>query len=272
MTCSWRSTRGAAMLCLVLVASILLLCGPGCASQPLTVTREPVTVRLVTADSCTHIVEEAARAYEAARPWVTVTSEVFNNALATDVLWEDEADLALLSWGSATEGEQPLWTEPFARDGIAVIVHPTSPFLETGLAELREVFRGRLQVREGSVLTVVSREEGSGTRAAFEEIVLEGEGTTRNAVVLPSSEAVVDYVASTPSAIGYASMRCLDERVRVLPVEGVLPTQDAIASGSYPLWRQFHLASSGEPVGEARHFAQWLLSRGWTATELTEDD
>jgi phosphate transport system substrate-binding protein len=255
---------------LIVAAFFLLLSGSACTPQPVTVTREPAKVRLVAADSCTTMVEDAASAYEAAHPWVTVTSKVFNNALAVDALRQGEGDLALLSWGSVSEGEPPLWTEPFARDGVAVIVHPSSPFSETGLEQLREIFRGRLQAHQEVVLAVVSREEGSGTRAAFESMVLGGESTTLNAVVLPSSEAVVDYVAGTPGAIGYVSTRWSDERVRVLPVEGVLPTEEAIASGRYPLWRELYLASSGEPVGEARQFAQWLLRRRGSAGVLQE--
>jgi phosphate transport system substrate-binding protein len=114
------------------------------------------------------------------------------------------------------------------------------------------------------VLTVVSREEGSGTRAAFESIVLGGESATLNAVVMPSSEATVEYVASSPGAVGYVSTGHLDESVRVLPVEGVLPTRQTINDGSYPLWRQLYLASVGEPTGEAREFSQYVLSGGGT--------
>jgi phosphate transport system substrate-binding protein len=192
-----------------------------------------------------------------------VTFQVFNTATAKEILRNGEADLGLLSWlQQPGGGGQPLWTDGFARDGIAVIVHPDSPLTEIGLAQLREIFRGRLQEWDGVVLTVVSREDGSGTRTALERMALGGEETTLNAVVVPSSEAMVEYVASTPGAIGYVSTWRLDERVRELPLGGVRPTEQTISDGSYPLWRQLHLASSGEPAGEARQFAQWLLQGG----------
>jgi phosphate transport system substrate-binding protein len=258
----WWSASGAARLRTLLAASLLLLAAFACAPQPLTVTREPATLRLVAASSCEILMQESAMAYEEAHPWVTVTSEVFNNALALDALEGNEADLALLSWGSGGEGKESLWMEPVARDGIAVIVHPASTFSGIDLAQLREIFHGRVQERQGVVLTIVSREDGSGTRAAFESLVLDGQDATLNAVLMPSNEAVVDYVASTPAAIGYASTCCVDDRVRALPVEGVPPTEETIASGSYPLCRERYLASSGEPTGEARQFAQWLLRGG----------
>jgi phosphate transport system substrate-binding protein len=260
---------------LLLVPCILVLCS-ACTPQPVTVTREPVTLRLVAADSCAPLVEDVATTYEGLRPWVRVSTDIFNAALAERILREGGADLALLSWLGEPEGDGRLWTEDLARDGVAVIVHPASPLTGTGLTQLREIFRGRLQEQAGILLTVVSREDGSGTRALLESVALDGEGTTLNAVVMPSSEAMVEHVANTPGAIGYVSTLWLgptqtghsgqggsrEDRVRVLPVEGLLPTEQTIGDGSFPLWRQLYLASSGEPDGEAREFAQWLLQGG----------
>jgi phosphate transport system substrate-binding protein len=218
---------------LLLVSSLLLLAS-ACAPQPVNITREPVTLRLVAADSLAPLAEGVASGYEETRPWVTVSTEVLNAAVAESVLRQGGADLALLSWLKEPEGEGQLWTAGFARDAVAVIVHPASPLTETGLAELQEIFRGRQQEWSGTVLTIVSRESGSGTRAAFESIVLNGRDTTLNAVVMPSSEAMVEHVASTPGAVGYVSTLWLGQAAsarstqsgrpadgaRVLPVEG----------------------------------------------------
>lgn len=243
---------------LPLLASCLLL--PACAPQPLAVTREPTHLRLVAADTCGPLAEELAAAYEESHPWATVeVVGVFNSALAEQILREGEADLALLSWVEEAGNEDVLWRYPFARDGIAIIVHPDMPLNGVGLALLQEIYRGRLQEWEGLVLAVVSREDGSGTRAAFERIALGGVATTPNAVVESSSEAVVEYVGRTPHAIGYVSTLRLSEGVRAVPVEGVLPTAVSIADGSYPLWRSLYMATVGEPTGEAREFAQWVL-------------
>lgn len=252
-----------------LLLSCLFLLVSTCAPQPVVVTREPVTLRVVIADSCEPLMMSAKDAYEASRPWVTMETQVSDTALAEELLREGGADVALLSWPLSSEEEHDvsLWTESFTRDGVAVIVHPESPLAEIGLAQLREIFRGRLQEWDGTVLTVVSREEGSGTRGAFESITLGGESATLNAVVMPSSEATVEYVTSTPGAIGYVSTEHLNENVRVLAVEGVFPTQQTITNGSYPLWRQLYLATNGEPRGEAREFAQWLLGGGGTAVQ-----
>jgi len=248
---------------ILLLTTCLLLLLLSCTPQPFTVTRQPATLRLVAADSCEPLVGELVAAYEASRPWVTVEVEVFNSAVAQETLQEGEADLALLSWLPATAEPGALWSQPFARDGVAVVVHPATPFSETGLAQLQAVFRGQVQEWGGVVLSVVSREQDSGTRAVFESAVLGGHGVVLTAVVMPSSRAVVEYVARTPGAIGYVSTLYLEEPsadgLRVLPVEGVLPARAAVSDGSYPLSRPLYLATVGEPAGQAREFAQWVL-------------
>lgn len=261
--------RGQALLLTVcpfrslLLASCFLLLLAACAPQPLTVTREPVTLRLVAADSCAPLAEALVAAYEEAHPWVAIELEVLNSSVAEQALRAGEADLGLLSWLPEAADERPVWTQPFARDGVAIVVHPTTPFAETGLAHLQALFRGQVQEWGGMVLTIVSREEGSGTRAAFESLVLGDYDVTLIAVVMPSSEAVLDYVARTPGAIGYVSTLWLGQLaadgVRVSPLEGKLPTADAIADQSYPLVRPLYLAAATEPAGEVRAFAQWTL-------------
>jgi phosphate transport system substrate-binding protein len=242
---------------LLLLASCFLT---SCAPQPLAVTREPATVHLVAADSCEPLAQALSAAYEEAHPWVTVQVEVYDTALAEQTLREKSADIALLSWLEAEDG---LWTRPLAQDGIAVIAHPATPLPEVSLSLLQEIYRGRVQEWEGTVLAVVTREDGSGTRAAFAGAILQGRDVTLTAVVMVSSEAVIEYVAQTPGSIGYVSTLRLDDpaasSVRVLPVEGVLPTRPNVEDASYPLTRPLHLATVGEPTGEAREFAQWAL-------------
>jgi phosphate transport system substrate-binding protein len=77
-----------------------------------------------------------------------------------------------------------------------------------------------------------------------------------------SSKATIEYVASTPGSIGYVSTLRLDPTatdVQALPIEGIRPTKTSIEDKSYPLTRSLQLATVGEPTGEAREFAQWVL-------------
>ncbi len=246
---------------LVLVGLILLAFA--CTPQPLTVTYEPTGVHLIAADSCGALAGKLAVAYEASHPWAIVQVEVFNSSVAEQSLRAGEADLALLSWIQETTYEQALWKQVFAHDGIAVISHPDLPFDETGLAHLQNIFRGQIQEWGGTVIISVSREDGSGTRQVFDGTVLRIHKVSHTAVVMPSSQAVIEYVARTPGAIGYVSVLQLAEfdtaNLHIMPVEGLLPVRETIIDGSYHLARPLYLASASEPAGEARDFAQWLL-------------
>jgi phosphate transport system substrate-binding protein len=246
---------------LVLIGLILLT--STCTPQPLTVTYEPTSVRLIAADSCGPLAMELAAAYEADHPWAVVQVEVFNTSVAEQSLRAGEADLALLSWMQETTYKEPLWKQVFAHDGIAVISHPDLPFDETGLAHLQNIFRGQIQEWGGTVIVSVSREDGSGTRRVFDETVLGIHKVSHTAVVMSSGRAVIEYVARTPGAIGYVSVLQLAESdaasLDVMPVEGLLPVRETIIDNNYPLSRPIYLASVSEPTGEAREFAQWLL-------------
>ncbi|HID89151.1 MAG TPA: hypothetical protein EYP52_05495 [Anaerolineae bacterium] len=226
----------------------------GCASQPITVTPRPVIIHVVASDTYGPLAGRVASAYHETRPWVRVEVETFNRAVAEERLQAGGAEIGLLA-GRDLEG---FWSVPFATDGIAVIVHPTVPMEGLALAELREIFRGRIgEWPDGSVIQVVSREDGSGMRALFEEMVMKGSDVTPTALVAADSRWMLETVSSTPGAIGYVAYSRLEGGVRPLPVDGVLPAPSTLPG--YPLRYTALVVAPAEPVGEVRAFAQWLL-------------
>jgi len=109
---------------------------------------------------------------------------------------------------------------------------------------------------------VVSREEGSGTRAAFEEMVMgkEGPPIVDTAILQPSNGAVRTTVATTPDSIGYLSFGYLDESVKALAIDGVEATEANAASGAYPIVRPLNLLTKGEPTGAVKAWLDFILS------------
>ncbi|MDU6792187.1 MAG: substrate-binding domain-containing protein, partial [Anaerococcus sp.] len=99
-------------------------------------------------------------------------------------------------------------------------------------------------------ITVVSREDGSGTRGAFIELVgLEEEKdgekkdtTTDEAVVQNSTNGVMQTVSQDPSSIGYVSLGSVNDNVKKVKVDGAEATEENIESGDYTLQRPFNLA------------------------------
>lgn len=128
--------------------------------------------------------------------------------------------------------------------------------------------------------TVVSREDGSGTRGAFIELVgLEEEAadgskedkTTVDAVVQNSTNGVMTTVAQDPSAIGYISLGSLNDTVKPVKVEGVEATEENIESGDYKISRPFNLAYKEEGLDEiSQDFLKYALSK--QAQELVKEE
>lgn len=153
-----------------------------------------------------------------------------------------------------------------ARDGIAIIANENVGVSDLSLEQIQKIFSG--QIKNWSELggadahiIVVSREEGSGTRTAFEEMVL-GEDLlmTDTAILQPSNGSVRTTVSTTPDAIGYLSFGYLDESVKAISVDGVAPTEANASNGTYPVVRPLNIITYGEPSGDLKLFIDYILS------------
>ncbi|SCJ46918.1 Phosphate-binding protein pstS precursor [uncultured Ruminococcus sp.] len=117
-------------------------------------------------------------------------------------------------------------------------------------------------------ISVVTREEGSGTRDAFTELtgvlVKDGDNktdnTTTSAVTINSTEAVITNVKDNEAAIGYISLGSLNDTVKALKISGVEATADNVKSGDYAVSRPFNIAYKGELSDVAQDFVDYIMS------------
>ncbi len=175
------------------------------------------------------------------------------------------------------DDEQNLNQIPIAHDAIALIVNVRNPVQALTLEQARRIFSGRIRNwrelgGDDRRITVITREEGSGTRASFEERVMvagmpKGNGGkvepahfAADALVQDSNGAVREIVASDPAAIGYISFGLVDERVRALALDGIAPSEKTIKSGRYPVVRKFLFLTNGEPDSTTSQFVAYVLS------------
>ena len=157
--------------------------------------------------------------------------------------------------------ERELWAAPLGHDAIVIIVHPELPVSDLTLEQLRALFQGRgaeAGLAAGQPLHIISREDGSGTRAAFERLVMGERPTTPSAIVVHSSAAMRASVARQPGSIGYLAASWLDNSVRALRIEGIVPGTQSYADRSWPLRTTLFIAGAGEPQDEQlRSFIAW---------------
>lgn len=118
-------------------------------------------------------------------------------------------------------------------------------------------------------ITVITREDGSGTRGAFIELFgIEEEDedgnkvdmTTTDAAVANSTETMMTTVSGDEYAIGYTSLGALNDTVKALNVDGVEATAENIKSGSYKISRPFNIATKGEVSEVTQDFINFILS------------
>ena len=159
-----------------------------------------------------------------------------------------------------------------AIDGIALIMNNSSPVTNLSMDQIRNIYTGAITRWEqlGAAangktggIAVISREPGSGTRGAFQEILnFTDADLVANAIILDGTGAIRSSVAQNPDAIGYISSGSVNDSVKGLNVEGAAPTEPNLRNGSYLISRPFILIIRRDvaPTPAARAFLDWTLS------------
>lgn len=120
------------------------------------------------------------------------------------------------------------------------------------------------QGEDGAPITVISREDGSGTRSAFTELmgiaVDDVDHTTQLAEISQSTSVVMTTVAGNKNAIGYISLGSLNDTVKAVKVDNVEPTVENIKAGNYAVSRPFLVVTNGELSAQAEDFMKYIMS------------
>ncbi len=235
------------------------------------ITPTPFRLRLIVDASLAPLARALTDAYSVYRPNAGFAVESVNASVAVSGLSAGRADLALLGLEpEAVPGRPPPWSRELAYEGIAVIVHPQNPLTGLGVPLARDIFSGARSrwsdvgiTSLGDILLGV-REEGDSGRLAFDRSVMAGTRLSSNALVLASLDVALNTVAAQPLSISYAPSSRLTgtlvPRVKMVPLDGVLPTFSGVATGAYPVIRAINLVALSEPGGELRQFVAWALS------------
>ncbi len=166
---------------------------------------------------------------------------------------------------------EQLYATTIALDGIAIVVNPNNQLDGMTLQQVQEVFSGEVTSWENlgvssknlrnKNIVLVNRETGSGTRGAFEELVMEpvNKSLTVNALVQAQNGSVQQVIRTTEAAIGYLSLGFLDG-VKPLKINRVAPTVENIINGSYKIARPFLMTTKEKPAGLVKEFLDFILS------------
>jgi phosphate transport system substrate-binding protein len=161
--------------------------------------------------------------------------------------------------------EKELIPVPIAYDAIAVIVNPKNPLDDLSTEQIRGIFSGKLTNWKeiggrNHSLTMVTREEGSGTREAFQKMVMGKREISLGGLVQDSNGAIRQVVSDDPNAIGYISLGLVDKSVKALKIDGIRPNLENIMKSRYQIVRPFLFVFRAAPNGLAKDFLDFILS------------
>lgn len=209
------------------------------------------------------LAEKWAEAYQARHSGLAIAVQGGGSTAGVQAALSGAAQIGMSSRTLTASELRDVHAIQVARDGIALVVHPSNSLADLSLDAVRRIYSGDIknwQRLHGSskAITVITREEGSGTRAAFESLVMSKQPISSAALVQDSTGAVRQMVSSDPAAIGYISIGLVDASVKALRLSGVEATEANIDKGTYPLVRPFLFAVRGQPAQQAQRFIAWV--------------
>jgi phosphate transport system substrate-binding protein len=226
------------------------------------------TIAIAGSTTVQPIASAAAEAFMDLHPDVTVTVQGGGSGTGVTQVGQGTVDIGNASReikSSEMEEYPDLVPTAIAADGIAVVVNPGNGIDTLTIEQIKAIFTGEITNwsevgGSDSEIVIVIREDGSGTRATFEELVHNKVSPAAGALQKPSNGAVKTTVAQTPNAIGYMGLGYLDESVKVIRVNNVIASEATILNGSYPISRNLYMITDGAPAGLAKEFIDFVLS------------
>ena len=213
------------------------------------------------------VIAALTEGFNEANPDVTINYTGSGSGAGITGVLDGTCDLGLSSRAlTDDEKSQGAVENIIALDGVAVVVNPENTVADLTTEQIAQIFTGEITNWSelggaDAEIAVFGRENGSGTRSAFEEIVgVEDACVYTNEY--SSTGDVIGNVASNPNAIGYASLSAVDETVTAVQVNGVAPSEETVLDGTYEIQRPFVIVTveGTELSAEAQAFLDYAMS------------
>ena len=213
------------------------------------------------------VMKQAAQNIMAAYPDIRIT--VAGGGSGVGVKQVGEGLVGIGNTGRALKDDEiaefGLETFPFAIDGVAIAVNPANPVKELTSAQIADIYSGKITNwkdlgGESGKINVFGREDGSGTRETFTEKVLIKAELDASINVVSSNGAMKTAIAQDKRAIGYVGIGHQDATLSGVVVDGMVPSQENAANGSYKIVRNLYMNTKGAPTGLIAAFIDYVYS------------
>ena len=154
---------------------------------------------------------------------------------------------------------------PFAIDGVALVVNPSNKVSNITAQQAIDIYNGKITNwkalgGDDAPISMYTREDGSGTREVFVERALSKGSIVQSANVVNSNGAMKTAVAQDRQGIGYVGIGHVDKNVKALVFDGMVPSQENAAAGTYKVTRLLFMNTKGEPQGLTKAFIDYIYT------------
>jgi phosphate transport system substrate-binding protein len=263
---------GTACLVVLLTAAVLLA---GCGSKTSSdgdSTKYSGNVKVSGSTTVLPLAQEAATGFMDANPDANVDVQGGGSSVGITQVKEGVVNIGTSSRDLKPEenADNSLVPTKIALDVIAIVVNPNVTVTNLTKQQTQDVFTGKITNwkdvggADASIIVAV-RDKASGTREMFDEKAM---GSTKDKPVEPTASAIEcnangimrETVASKPNSIGYLSLGYVNNKLKAVNLDGVVPSLANALNKSYPLSRYLYLITKGQPTGAVKGYIDYVLS------------
>lgn len=245
-----------------IVLIFCLLIPPGCFSRKASHSR---VLTIAGSTSVQPFAEKLAEIFMDFKPGFVINVQGGGSTAGIKACRQGAAEIGTSSRDLHPE-ENDLRKLVIAWDGIAIIVNPENTVQNLTREQVRGIYSGKIRSwaevgGENHPIFFVTREEGSGTRDAFESLVMKKTEISDEAIVEDSNGSVREIIAHNPYAIGYISYGVVNPQVKAVKIDGIPPSLTTIKNQSYRLTRPFLFVTRDSVSPLARKFIDFVLGK-----------
>lgn len=251
-----------ALLCgAVMVSGLAVGCGSGGSSEG-----DTAKITISGSTSVGPTMEVLAEAYQKNNDVKIEVQQPGSSAGIKNTI-DGTSDLGMSSRDLKDEETADVEGTQIAIDGIAVVTNTANKVKNLTIDQVKDIFTGKITNwkevgGEDASIVVISREEGSGTRDGFQDILgFESEELTKDATISDGSGNVKSTVEGNENAIAYISFGYLDDTLNDLKIDGVEANDDNVVAGKYPISRPFLVINKKDAMTDnAKAFVDFIMS------------